>query len=56
MPHGNVAVGATRMELSRQVVAIVKIPLSVVGAHAHQELDSLSVEPSPHDSGNHSPR
>ena len=49
--HGNVAVDATKMELPTQPVAIVNMPLSVVGAQAAQELDRVRVEPGSQDSG-----
>lgn len=44
-------VGAIRMFPLTQVVAIVNMPLSSVGAQAAQALDSLRVEPGSQDSG-----
>jgi hypothetical protein len=48
--HGKDVPGASRMELSEHVVAMLKLVASV-GLHAKNELDSETVEPEGQDSG-----
>jgi len=48
--QGNTAFGASRIELSEQVVATVNAE-AVVGLHAAYELDSVIVDPDTQDSG-----